>query len=279
MHGPTDCPFHDGQHVLAFHTQFVLCAGGLEIARILLNSDHERRGGLGNTHDLVGRDHPNGIVASVSAPNADILQDRFRLLYRGRFHYFPKFALDEVQQRSAQALNANAHLVFEYDDQPGLGVMRAVQAGVAADRNGAPGSGSDRARDAEGLRAPGPRSHRSGDLGECADRCLADKLVDGYHHAGTTRMAQDPRHGVVNSDCALFDVPNLYACGGSVFPTSGYANPTLTIAALAIRLADHLRHRLHAPIAVQSSGGRSELHQAHRVRIAERDSGYPSTLG
>ncbi|TPW32077.1 FAD-dependent oxidoreductase [Pararhizobium mangrovi] len=71
----------------------------------------------------------------------------------------------------------------------------------------------------------------------------ASHLRDGYHHAGTTRMARSPEEGVVDADCAVFDVDGLYACGGSVFPTSGYANPTLTIVALAIRLADHLGER------------------------------------
>ena len=58
---------------------------------------------------------------------------------------------------------------------------------------------------------------------------------------GTTRMAADPKEGVVNSDCRLHNVNNLYIAGGSVFPTAGRANPTLTIIALALRLSDHLK--------------------------------------
>lgn len=60
------------------------------------------------------------------------------------------------------------------------------------------------------------------------------------HHLGTTRMSSDPRHGVVDSDCRVHGVRNLYVVGGSVMPTSGHANPTLTVLALALRLADHL---------------------------------------
>lgn len=71
-------------------------------------------------------------------------------------------------------------------------------------------------------------------------------IEDFYHHAGTTRMAADPSQGVVDPDCRVFGTSNLYVAGGSVFPTSGYANPTLTIVALAIRLADTLRTRLAA---------------------------------
>jgi choline dehydrogenase-like flavoprotein len=61
------------------------------------------------------------------------------------------------------------------------------------------------------------------------------------HHMGTTRMHVDPRQGVVDRDCRVHGVTNLFVAGSSVFPTGGYANPTLTIVALAIRLADHLR--------------------------------------
>jgi choline dehydrogenase-like flavoprotein len=61
------------------------------------------------------------------------------------------------------------------------------------------------------------------------------------HHAGTTRMSVDPRYGVVDADGRLHGVENLYVTGGSVFPTAGYSNPTLTIVALALRLADHLQ--------------------------------------
>lgn len=64
---------------------------------------------------------------------------------------------------------------------------------------------------------------------------------DAYHPTGTTRMSADPATGVVDSDCRVHGVPGLYVCGSSVFPTGGYANPTLTIVALALRLADHLK--------------------------------------
>lgn len=65
-----------------------------------------------------------------------------------------------------------------------------------------------------------------------------------YHHMGTTRMSDDPRQGVVNRDCRVHGLANLYIAGSSIFPTSGYANATLTIVALAIRLADHLKAQL-----------------------------------
>jgi choline dehydrogenase-like flavoprotein len=63
----------------------------------------------------------------------------------------------------------------------------------------------------------------------------------GGHHLGTARMGADRRTSVVNSDCRIHGVRNLYVAGGAVFPTSSQANPTLTIVALALRLANHLR--------------------------------------
>jgi len=60
------------------------------------------------------------------------------------------------------------------------------------------------------------------------------------HHAGTTRMSESAEGGVVDPDCRVHGMENLYVVGGSVFPTAGYANPTLTVVALAIRLAGHL---------------------------------------
>ncbi len=66
----------------------------------------------------------------------------------------------------------------------------------------------------------------------------------GHHHLGTTRMHDDPRQGVTDADCRVHGVRNLYIAGSSLFPTYGYANPTLTIVALALRLADHLEATL-----------------------------------
>lgn len=62
-----------------------------------------------------------------------------------------------------------------------------------------------------------------------------------YHQMGTTRMSNDPSTGVVDRHCRVHGIANLFVSGSSVFPTSGCANPTLTIVALAVRLADHLK--------------------------------------
>ena len=66
----------------------------------------------------------------------------------------------------------------------------------------------------------------------------------GGHHIGTARMGSDERASVVDRNCRVHGVHNLYAAGSAVFPTSSQANPTLTLIALSLRLADHLRRRL-----------------------------------
>jgi len=81
-----------------------------------------------------------------------------------------------------------------------------------------------------------------------------ENLIDGSvfeisdsinHQMGTTRMADSPKDGVVDKDCRVFGINNLYIAGGSVFATAGSVNPTFTIIALSLRLADHLKHTLN----------------------------------
>ncbi len=68
-----------------------------------------------------------------------------------------------------------------------------------------------------------------------------------WHHMGTTRMHDSPRQGVVDRDCRVHGMHNLYIAGSSVFPTAGANFPTITIAALTLRLADHLKRELTLP--------------------------------
>lgn len=66
--------------------------------------------------------------------------------------------------------------------------------------------------------------------------------TDGSAHLlGTARMGADPATSVVNADCRSWDIPNLWICDGSVFPTSGGVNPALTIQAIALRTAERIR--------------------------------------
>jgi choline dehydrogenase-like flavoprotein len=69
-------------------------------------------------------------------------------------------------------------------------------------------------------------------------------LEGTWHHMGTTRMHDSPVHGVVDRDCLVHGMSNLYVAGSSVFPTAGANFPTITLAALAFRLSAHLAHGL-----------------------------------
>ena len=69
---------------------------------------------------------------------------------------------------------------------------------------------------------------------------VLDQARDGFHQIGTTRMSADPREGVVDADCKVHGIGNLYVSSSSVFPSSGQANPTLSVIALSVRLAQRL---------------------------------------
>jgi choline dehydrogenase-like flavoprotein len=79
------------------------------------------------------------------------------------------------------------------------------------------------------------------------DWLLSDDLTwpsfisGGWHHMGTTRMSADPKQGVVDANCKVHGLANLYIGGAAVYPTAGAVNPTLTLVALSLRLADHLK--------------------------------------
>jgi choline dehydrogenase-like flavoprotein len=72
---------------------------------------------------------------------------------------------------------------------------------------------------------------------------IAQSAPLGGHHLGTARMGHSARDGVVDKDSGVFGLQNLFIASSAVFPTSGCANPTLTIVALALRLAEHLKSR------------------------------------
>ncbi len=98
-----------------------------------------------------------------------------------------------------------------------------------------------------------------------ATESIADEIIGqgayGGHHLGTARMSSDPAHGVVDKDCRVHGLENLFVAGGAVFATSSQANPTLTIVALTLRLADHLKKNLSSGPTALAAGGYA-LHQS-----------------
>jgi GMC oxidoreductase len=75
-----------------------------------------------------------------------------------------------------------------------------------------------------------------------------------WHHMGTTRMSDDPARGVVDANCRVHGMDNLYVAGSSIFPTCSTDMPTLTLIALAHRLADHIRIKLTTTEVIRASG-------------------------
>lgn len=302
----------------------VLCAGGIENARLLLISRDQIPKGLGNRHDNVGRylqDHPGGGIGWVYTDDPDRLQHLFNQFHWGGRKYSVRLSAAPALQRRFRSLNASAAIMFRdapgsamaalregygllrqrrYDVRllraTGLALRRAPDAVrslwkyLARGRSYAPGASFqvtvsleqpperesrvtlDASRDQFGL--PRAAIHwRPGQ--QCADtlRCFASalqdqferakigrlelepwvlvgdeewrhRLGDHYHHIGTTRMHTAADRGVVDPNCRVHDIDNLYIAGSSVFPTSGHSNPTLPLMALAVRLASTLKERL-----------------------------------
>ena len=317
----------EGQRARVRAKAVVLCAGGIENARLLLLSNRVNPRGLGNDHDLVGRflqDHPNGFTASLKTSNPRELTELFALQYKGPLRYFPKFPLASSVQRTERVLNCTSHLLFEYPEESGIaslgeivraGRRRRLPANCARHlwqvathlpevaragarryfRGKSPVADPQRirlqchteqepdpesrvtlstSRDALGLlrcKVDWRLNHRERHTmqvmtnvmgAELKRLALAElepepwlnepgnewktKLTDCFHHIGTTRMSDSPRSGVVDRNGKVFGVKGLYIAGSSTFPTSGYANPTLTIVAMSMRLANHLKTELRS---------------------------------
>lgn len=94
------------------------------------------------------------------------------------------------------------------------------------------------------------------------------RISDQNHHIGTTRMHESKHQGVVDSTCRVHEMKNLYLGGSSVFPTGGHSNPTLTLIALCIRLADHLVMQIRSGVSVVSTRGTRDHREMDQTEIA-----------
>ncbi len=70
------------------------------------------------------------------------------------------------------------------------------------------------------------------------------EFTSGKHHCGTTRMASNPKQGVIDKNAKVFGIDNLFVTGSSIFPTIGHTNPTLNLIAFSLKLSDHLKQKL-----------------------------------
>jgi hypothetical protein len=263
---------------------FALCCGGLENPRILLNSRSQLPSGIGNQHDIVGRyfsEHPQIVVglAVLAAPPKQpgiyiasdrILRDRQCLSFVVEVDPIApervplvdraicRFPLSE---RFAKLLLGRAPVCFDSV------IFAVIQQAANADSRVMLADTRDRL----GLRQIALR-WRLTDLDRHTFRVAATEigralafhdvgrmmlaswlqrngdelpnLTGQHHHMCTTRMDDDPRKGVVDRNCRVHGLTNLYIGGSSVFSSSGISNPTYTIVQLALRLGDHLAARL-----------------------------------
>lgn len=313
-----------GRTVSVEADKFVVCGGGIESARLLLASDRQIDGGMGNSHDLVGRffqDHPGLSVGTVVPVDPKRTHSTFRPRRVRGIRYQPLFVASEDLQRRERLLNTAGAVLFDTSNRNDAISAGKVIYGALRERRWGPDAraaakvvlrrpgpfvaaawryfalrqpaldtaGSPRLA-LGGEQAPNPESRvylsaerdvlgmrrivldwrlspleistwrrfaevaaseleRTGlgrvdlDAFELPDdpRELSGRVVDGMHHMGTARMAATASDGVVDPDCRVFGMANLYVASSAVFPTGGSSNPTLTIIALAIRLADRLR--------------------------------------
>ncbi len=263
--------------------RFVLCLGGIENARVLLNTQADTKSALkfGSNIGKFFMEHSfgnAGILLRLNSKKRD-----FGWLNRAGGLSLQTLALKHEAQKQKQILQCRFH--FSKVQKPPEGVphekdistlLRTLGQGTEATTEyfevgylleNAPKSESrvvlDESRDKFGLRKP-RLFWKAGDVEvktlEQSIRALSTSLartgefrlfssltaknaISGWaaHHLGTTRMSTNVKDGVVDPNCLVFGTNNLFACGSSVFCTGGHANPTFTIVALAMRLADHFK--------------------------------------
>jgi choline dehydrogenase-like flavoprotein len=231
--------------------QIVVAAGVVESVRLLLASTSERYpDGIGNHHGLVGAGfnaHPR-YRARVATPRPDLVAPP-------GVHRTYSFN-DPLRREGCNSLHVDLHA---HAPAPNVNVTLelepAVENRIRLDPARRDGWGRPHAVLRAGWTA---RDRRTRERGLALQRELAGLLAPPaaappapdlrwFHPAGGCRMGSDERSGVVDRDCKVFGVDNLWVAGASVFTTSGSGNPTLTIVALALRLGDHLLTRLRTP--------------------------------
>jgi len=299
--------------------RYILCSGGIENARILLNSNSVISAGLGNHNDQVGRyfmEHPRSKHITVPLGNRKKLPYTFNDYHWKEGKFLLGMKTTSIYQKSNQTLNSGYWYVHRYSKDSTLSHLRNMVKNEDKLENKAddlihvlnntddlylglrrrffaPGAEEADAPEmtlvTETEQAPNPDSRITlsddiDELGlakskinwqlteldrhniESSLRLSAMELAKSFnvrlrlpswmehnepgwqnnftdvsHHMGTTRMSHLPSTGVVDSNCKVHDIDNLYIAGGSVFATSSHINPTFTIVALSTRLADHIK--------------------------------------
>ena len=255
---------------------FVLATGGIENARLLLLSKSKQHPkGIGNINDIVGRyymDHPkfrSGVL--FFNKNIDIsnqfgigtLREKYRI----------KIKLSESSQRKYRLLNSYIRLNSKYRKTSIFRRknthIRQVEIKNYMEQAPIPSNRITLSKEKDVFGLPRASIHWSLSPLDKKTIIYIHKLInetknatkeysfessllngtcvwnveDSSHHMGTTRMGKNPETSVTNEDARVHDIKNLYITGSSLFPTSGYANPTYTIFALTQKLSEHLKKK------------------------------------
>ncbi|MGC2194539.1 MAG: GMC family oxidoreductase, partial [Terriglobales bacterium] len=246
---------------------FVLACGGIETPRLLLNADTQVSYGLGNANDMVGRcfmEHPHRCITPLIVQDLDLFESWTRRgYYDGHREFTPCVGLSKEAQEEARVMNARAHVYrtpeMRDDETPKVGLFME-QAPNSKSRvflsNRTDSLGMRRVRLDWQLTELDWRTYErtasalAAEFERIGAGCMRapieptargdEPVLHSNHHLGTTRMSERKEDGVVDPDCRVHDLSNVYIIGGSIFPTVSWANPTFTLMALTLRLADHL---------------------------------------
>ena len=246
---------------------FILAAGGIETPRLMLASRARCPEGVGNAHDQVGRwfmEHPHVSIEGIEMTPNPALANWTGVARTGDGRNFTYCAgLYAGAQERLGVLNARAH----FYRTPAMDEDAAPRVGLFFEQDPNPDSRLTLTREQDGFGMPrvhlhwtlsdtDKRSHRivcdllasdllsKGFAVRTGAIRVSDEILYSNHQLGTTRMSRNPRGGVVDENCRVHGIENLYIAGGSVFPTVSWANPTVTVLALTLRLAQHLVEKL-----------------------------------
>ena len=260
----------DGQWRFQKARNVIVAGYAVESPRLLLNSETDRsRGGLANSSGLVGKNlmtQPNQAVFGKmpdeirwnKAPPSLTITEHWNYDdakdFDGGYCWMAQGPLPiewaKVQTSSRGLWGDDLRLAMQdYNYQAGLKMVgecmpredNRVELADEKDRYGLPvakitfGWGeNDKALIEHGL------DQMEQSLRAAGATDVFRQEEDANHLGGTVRMGDDRRTSVVDADCRSWDVPNLFVCDGSVFPTVGGVNPSLTIQAIALRTADRI---------------------------------------
>ncbi len=244
--------------------KYIVAAGGIETPRLLLASNRQIEPGVGNEHDQVGRyfmEHPHVEISGIELDGSLDFDEWARMATTSDGRRFTRcFGVPFDVQHQLKVLNARAH----FFRTPSMSSGAIPRAGVFFEQAANPASRIRLSKKLDNLGIPrieldwqlcelDLHSHkevteyiadslvRSKIAKRSSKNCNQTDVLHSNHQLGTTRMSNEPAAGVVDSNCKVHGLSNLYIAGGSVFPTVSWANPTLTVLALGLRLAAHLK--------------------------------------